>query len=111
MKQKKIEFVARPGSGEELAGEGAGARPSAAVVRLQKEPADALQKKEREQLQSPPPPETLLFLYFRVLSIANLLIVEPTMGTLAVVVALRRVAAVVEPTAPDCPLAEKCKTT
>ena len=45
MKQKKIEFVARPGSGEELAGEGAGARPSAAVVRLQKEPADALQKK------------------------------------------------------------------
>lgn len=63
------------GSGEELAGEGAGARPSAAVVRLQKEPADAL------------------------------LIVEPTMGTLAVVVALRRVAAVVEPTAPDCPLA------
>ena len=42
---EKIEFVARPGSGEELAGEGAGARPSAAVVRLQKEPADALQKK------------------------------------------------------------------
>ena len=34
--------AAAVGSGEELAGEGAGAHPSAAVVRLQKEPADAL---------------------------------------------------------------------